>query len=315
MFLLPIFVALGIGVFLLIADGLCNLAVKKSKERLESYEHKVIELSSGAVAYVDRGEGDVILSIHGILGGYDQGFETAVHFGPGYRIIAPSRFGYLGSDLPESPGPKEQAKIFKELLDSLEVDRVYLLAVSAGCAVAIKFALEYPERTKGLILYSPIAPLKERVKICPKYISFPAFICNNFGMWMASLFFEPATGMDRKAIYSMLPIEERRDGMFNDTKIVMPDMALNFDDYPIEDLQAPALLFQARDDKIAKCELMEQALVRFPVYSFVEFKAGGHFLNGNSFEIAAEEEDFLKSINSISSISSINDPGDSEVQD
>ena len=298
MFLLPIFIALGIGVFLLIADGLCSLAVKKSKKRIEALPHMEIKLGS-ALAYVDQGEGDAILSIHGFCGGYDQGFEDAVHLGSEYRIIAPSRFGYLGSELPESPDPKEQAKVFKELLDNLGVDRVFIRAVSAGAVVAIRFALDYPERVKGLILHSPIAPLNEKLNHCPKYFGFPAFICSNFGMWMASLFFKPASSMDRKTIYSMLPIEERKSGMINDTAVVMPDMALNFDDYPIEEMQLPALIFQARDDKIAKCELMEQALVRFPVYSFVEFKAGGHSLTGNDFEIITEEKEFLDSLGNI----------------
>lgn len=49
--------------------------------------------------------------------------------------------------------PAEQATAYVELLDKLGIDRVYLLATSAGGSVAIRFALDYPERTKGLILY------------------------------------------------------------------------------------------------------------------------------------------------------------------
>ena len=296
MFFIPIFIALGLGIFLLIADGLCSLAVNKRKKQLETYGHKDVVLGSGAVRYMDCGEGEVILSVHGIAGGYDEAFDRVVHLVPEYRVIAPSRFGYPGSDIPADPSPKEQARVFKELLDSLKVDRVFVLAASVGGVVAIRFALDYPERVKGLILYSSIAPLKDRSMPCPKYAGFPAALCNNFGMWMASLFFEPVLSIKRESIYTMLPIEGRKGGIINDAAVVTADMGRNYDEYPIEDLQAPVLFFQAKDDKFAKCELMEQAVPRFPFYDFIEFKGGGHSLHGNDSEIAAEEKGFFKAV-------------------
>ena len=48
-----------------------------------------------------------------------------------------------------------------ELLDKLGIDKVYLLATSAGGSIAIRFALDYPERTRGLILYCSAMPLVE----------------------------------------------------------------------------------------------------------------------------------------------------------
>ena len=302
MFFIPIFVAIGLGVFLLIADGLCTRAVRKSKARLESYRHTEIQLGDDAVivTYVDRGKGDAVLSIHGVCGGYDQGLETAWHLASGYRVIAPSRFGYLGSGVPADPGPKAQAKIFAELLDSLGVDRVCLLAASAGGAAAIRFALDYPERTRGLVLYSALAPapsaasLRGKARRRPNGAGLPTFLYNNFGMWLASLFFKPALSIEREAVYTMLPVTERREGLVNDAKITNPDMARNPDDYPIENLQAPVLVFHAKNDKMAGYRQMAQAVFRFPDNTFVTFETGGHFLYGNSEEIAAAEKAFFE---------------------
>jgi len=50
------------------------IAEKKSKERLAAYGAEIADLNYGNISYVDRGEGEVILSIHGIFGGYDQKF-------------------------------------------------------------------------------------------------------------------------------------------------------------------------------------------------------------------------------------------------
>ncbi len=279
--------------FFIVQYILCSNAVKAGYARLETYDHKEIELSYGTMTYVDEGSGEVILSVHGMSGGYDQAFDTVANRSSANRIIAPSRFGYLGSDVPENPTPKEQAIAFAELLDKLEIDNVYLLATSAGGTVAIRFALDYPERTKGLILYSSAAPLPEMPESYAEYAGPPAFLCNNFGMWLASPFFKPIMGMDPNAINTMLPVNERREGMVLDAELVNPDMARNFDDYPIENLQTPTLILHAKDDKMAEYALMEQGAKRFTNCTFVTFETGGHLMTGHGEEIDRALNEFM----------------------
>jgi len=110
------------------------------------------------MTYVDVGEGDVILSVHGIFGGYDQAYDNVKNRTSQNRVLAPSRFGYLGSDVKGEGTPMEQAAAFEELLDYLDIDQVFVLATSAGGTPAIRFALDYPERIKGLILYCSAMP-------------------------------------------------------------------------------------------------------------------------------------------------------------
>ncbi|MFZ1646516.1 MAG: alpha/beta hydrolase, partial [Blautia wexlerae] len=62
------------------------------------------------------------------------------------RIIAPSRFGYLESDVKGKGIPKDQSKAYVELLDKLGIDKVYVMGASAGGTSAIRVALDYPER-------------------------------------------------------------------------------------------------------------------------------------------------------------------------
>jgi len=294
MVLIPIFTAIGLGLFFLIADNMCNRSVKKANKRLENYKHKEIKLSSGNVTYLDRGKGEAILSVHGICGGYDQAFETARPLVSEHRIIAPSRFGYLGSEMPADSSPKEQAKVFAELLDALEIDKVYLMAASAGGTVALRFALDFPERTKGLILYSSAPPYPAKPKHYPKYSGPPVGACNNLGMFLLSLYFKPVMSIEREEIYTMLPISERRNGIINDATITNPDMAKNYDDYIIENISVPTLIFQAKNDKLSNFKQMEKCVHRFPDHKFVAFDKGGHMLVGCSKVIGEELKAFFE---------------------
>jgi hypothetical protein len=83
-----------IAIFLFIQYIFCYFAVLSGYRRLETYNAKEVQLSYGTMTYVDQGDGDAILSVHGIFGGYDQGFDTMSDKPEDYRIIAPSRFGY-----------------------------------------------------------------------------------------------------------------------------------------------------------------------------------------------------------------------------
>jgi pimeloyl-ACP methyl ester carboxylesterase len=57
--------------------------------------------SLGTLEYSVRGTGEPILAIHGAGGGFDQAIDmTGALAQYQYRLIAPSRFGYLRSSLP-----------------------------------------------------------------------------------------------------------------------------------------------------------------------------------------------------------------------
>ena len=282
------------GMYLLVQGIRCNRATKEKLKQLSEYDAKTISLSYGDMSYVDKGNGEVILSVHGIFGGYDQAFDTCKDFASGYRILAPSRFGYLGSDMLGSGTPAEQAIAYAELLDRLGIDKVYLLATSAGGSIAIRFALDYPERTKGLILYCSAMPPAAKPANYAEYAGPPAFLCNDYAMFLMNPLFEPVMGMDASTIYSMLPVGERKAGVILDASITNPDMARNYDSYIIEDLQVPTLILHAKDDKLASYADVEKAWDRFPNSTLVSFETGGHLMVGHEEEVKEAVMAFVK---------------------
>jgi pimeloyl-ACP methyl ester carboxylesterase len=294
-----IYVVGGILLFLivyLIVQGIrCGIAVKESEERLAAYGAETVKLSYGNMSYVDAGEGETILSVHGIFGGYDQAYDTCKDFSSDYRIIAPSRFGYLGSDILGDGTRAGQAKAYVKLLDKLGIDKVYLLATSAGGSVAIRFALDYPERTKGLILYCSAMPFTEKPEKISEYAGPPAFLCNDYTMFLISPLFKPIMGMEPSTIYSMLPVRDRKKGAVLDASVTNLDMARSYHDYSIEDMQVPTLIFHAKDDKLASYSDTEKAVKRFPNCTFISFESGGHLMTGHGEEIENAIYAFTKS--------------------
>lgn len=290
------------GILLLLAAYLtvmgigCYFALREGKERIGAYGAKTAELSYGNMRYVDMGEGETVLSVHGIFGGYDQAYDTCRDFQSFCRIVAPSRFGYLGSDILGNGTPAEQAKAYVELLDLLGIERVYVLATSAGGSVAIRFALDYPERTKGLILYSSAMPFPEKPKKHMKYAGPPPFLCHNYTMFLISPLFKPIMGMTPSTVYGMLPIDQRKAGVAIDATVTNTDMARNFAAYSIEHLEMPVLILHAKDDKLADYGDVENVIGRFPHCTFLSFAEGGHLMAGHGDEIKKAVTDFMKGI-------------------
>ncbi|MCZ7438748.1 alpha/beta hydrolase [Micromonospora sp. WMMC241] len=120
---------------------------------------RTVDTAHGPIEYDLHGaDGPVVLSVHAGLGGADQGRLFAGWLrGDRYRILSPSRPGYLGTPLSSGRTLDEQADLLAALLDRLGIDRVGVFAVSAGSPVGYTFAARHPERVWGLVSVSGVA--------------------------------------------------------------------------------------------------------------------------------------------------------------
>jgi pimeloyl-ACP methyl ester carboxylesterase len=84
------------------------------------------------VEYCEWGEGLPLLLAHGVAGGCDVPPSWRALVLSGYRIIAPSRFGYLGADMRPDPSVPAQGDVFAAFLDTLGIERAVVLGFSAG---------------------------------------------------------------------------------------------------------------------------------------------------------------------------------------
>jgi pimeloyl-ACP methyl ester carboxylesterase len=117
----------------------------------------VVHTRRGPVECASFGEGPAVLALHGAMGGYDQSLLLARTAGvPGFRYIAPSRPGYLGTPLSVGQTLDEQADVYRALLDALGIERAAVMAVSGGGPSALQFALRHPDRCWGLVIISSV---------------------------------------------------------------------------------------------------------------------------------------------------------------
>ena len=268
---------------------------KEAKIRFSGYEEKstTVQTSLGKITFIDEGQGQPLLICHGICGGYDQAYDAANEIRDQVRVIAPSRFGYPGSDLPEEASMETQVQAFLELLDFLDIEKTYLLATSAGSTVAIKFALMHPDRTKGLILYCSGFPALETSKKKTKYAGPPSLFCSDFAMWLISPLFKPLMGMSPDTLKEILPMKERKAGVIFDAKVTNTVMINNYTEYDLSKLEVPVLVIHAKDDKLADFNKVEAWIPRIKNCTFVPLESGGHLMTDNGEVIREAVKDFI----------------------
>ena len=120
------------------------------------------------VAYAESGNanGPILFFIHGSPGSWDNfiAFMTDQKLVEKYRIISVSRPGY-GSTIPHSPTPflEKQASVLSKVIPDNQ--KATLVGHSMGAPIAVRLAMDHPEKVKRLILLSgALDPKLEEVK-------------------------------------------------------------------------------------------------------------------------------------------------------
>lgn len=110
--------------------------------------------------YVDRGSGQPVVLIHGIAASLnDWQFLLPELAARGFRAFALDLLGHGDSPKPEDPQDYQFEAIFGHLagwMASLKFDQpAILVGHSLGGYFSLQYAIQYPEKVKGLILVDP----------------------------------------------------------------------------------------------------------------------------------------------------------------
>jgi len=272
---------------------------------------RMLSLPRQPIEYADHGAGRALLSIHGAGGGFDQGLANAAELvGEGYRVIAPSRFGYLRTPVPADASSAAQAGAHAALLAQLGIPKAVVLGVSAGARSAVELALRWPERVAALILmvpglYAPQSP----VAIEPSRGSRFAFWAVNAGgdfAWWAAMKVSPSVlvrflGVRPELVAGAPPAERKRilDIVRSVEPLSLRYRGINVDStpdlraLPLERISAPTLIVAARDDLFNTLPAATYAADRIPGARLVVFDTGGHLLVGRGEQVRADVRAFL----------------------
>lgn len=101
-------------------------------------------------SYIDEGEGDVLLLLHGLMGALSNWEQVIEEFKDRYRIIIPMLPIY---DLPLlTTGVKSLSKFVHKFVKYKELKNLTVLGNSLGGHVALIYVLSHPEYVKALVL-------------------------------------------------------------------------------------------------------------------------------------------------------------------
>ena len=112
-------------------------------------------LINGLAVEID-GEGEALLCIHG-LGGSSNTWTPVLAALSGFKVIRPDLPGSARSPLLEQPLSIERyAGALEDLLATLGVESLHIMAHSLGTIVAQHFAVRNPGRVKSLAMFGPV---------------------------------------------------------------------------------------------------------------------------------------------------------------
>lgn len=104
----------------------------------------------GKFSYIEKGKGEVLLLLHGLMGALSNWEQVIEEFSPHYRVIIPMLPIY---DLPLiTTGVKSLSKYVHKFIKYKELENVTLLGNSLGGHVGLVYCLAHPERVKALVL-------------------------------------------------------------------------------------------------------------------------------------------------------------------
>ncbi|WP_162783756.1 alpha/beta fold hydrolase [Devosia naphthalenivorans] len=243
-------------------------AIARARSLVAPELSTVVPTRFGDLEYAEAGKGVPLLMVHGTGGGFDQALFFARRFKEsGYRVIAPSRFGYLRSAMPPDPSSENQADAFVDLLDALQVDSVAVAGGSAGALSAMAFAIRHPDRCAALLPLVPASyvPRETPVESVPpvQMQMAMAVLRSDFLFWLAiatlpdfltrallatSPALVRAASHDEQArarhiLESILPVSRRVEGLLNDARLSGNPAKMS-----IETIAVPTLAVSYEDD-------------------------------------------------------------------
>lgn len=281
---------------------------------LERATPKVVHSALGPLELLDTGSGPALLALHGAMGGYDQSDLLARTIGEaGYRVLAVSRPGYLGTPLNSGRSSEEQADLFAAALDVLGITKVAVMAVSGGGPSALQFAVRHPTRCAALVLVSTCSrPITNRIPLAFHVMKTLMAIS-----WFARLMERhSARGLDKSARRSigdpqlrertlahpetgplfrellqstMARVPERLAGTDNDIALTRATK------YALERITAPCLLVHGTADQVVSFEHAEFAAKRIRGAELLPIAGGEHVaIFTHRDEVRARVTDFLR---------------------
>jgi len=126
-------------------------------DRLEyPFEPHGLDVEGGRLSYVDEGEADPIVMVHGTPTWSFMYRHLIRALSPRYRCVAPDHLGFGLSERPAdwSYRPADQARNLARLIETLKLKDITLAVHDFGGPIGLAYALDHPENVRRLVIFN-----------------------------------------------------------------------------------------------------------------------------------------------------------------
>ena len=242
------------------------------------------------VHFVDEGEPGqpAVVLVHGFASsvGVWAGLRPALREA-GYRVLALDLkgFGHTGRPAPEGErdySPAEQARIVRALMDARGVHRAAVVAHSYGSSVALRLALDAPERVSHIALYDALVYADQlptsfhwaRAGGVGELI-FAAFYQERSEDKIANAFYDPE--VIPQALVDTVEEQVSRPGTRAAALAAVRAMRYEAQEARYGEVEAPTLLLWGREDSVTTLDFGERLYTELPNAELKVYPRCGHF--------------------------------------
>ena len=155
--LIPLVILLGMSIiYFLFPETMFRLLINVERS-VAGLQQRSINVNGLRIEYLQGGEGDTLLLLHGFGANKDNWTRIAKHLTSNFRVIAPDLTGF-GESSPDPEGDYSimaQVMRVKAFAQFLGIGSFHLGGSSMGGYIAGTYASIYPKDLKSLLLISP----------------------------------------------------------------------------------------------------------------------------------------------------------------
>lgn len=128
-------------------------------DAIERIPLKTVTVNGHRIAYLDQGQGQPVILIHGFGGSMWQWEYQQSPLARQFRVITPDLLGAGLSDKPDIEyRPDQLLEFLTGFMDALHIPQATMIGNSMGAGLAIGLALDHPTRVSSLILIDGLPP-------------------------------------------------------------------------------------------------------------------------------------------------------------
>ncbi|GEL78826.1 putative hydrolase YcgS [Tenuibacillus multivorans] len=274
-----------------------------------TYENQPIE-------YSVIGEGEPIMILHGGHSNSTEEFGYQPLIQNGYQIITPSRPGY-GQTSKHWDNLDKASDVYRAIVNHLALEKIHIIAVSAGGPSGIHIASTYPEYVQSLTLQSAVTKewltpknllfYMAKIMFNPMMEKFTWAMTRtmnnrfpNFMFKQMAPSFTTLKGKDLQERISTTDIDEMKkmNSRYNSGHGFLIDIQLpnQLKKEHLQNIKAPTLIVHSINDDSVSLDHPKHASEHIPNSELIEVDTWGHliWIGKGSEEVHERQIDFLR---------------------